>query len=198
MACAATKRRLAVLVAAVLVVVLACSTETAEPSLEAGPLMVPLVHGWSYRTEVGIAFTDGLEILAVSGDEAAIIDGVSFEGDPALELVGALIAPPPRPVSSTQVVKRWPPVQRCCVKPETLIEAVGAQIGPGQGARGQAWELMLGIRVTEAGRHHRTGVVIDYHVGDTSYRTTFPAELEVCAVRSYEKDKCAMLGSGRS
>jgi hypothetical protein len=119
------------------------------------------------------------------------LDDIELIGDDGIELIGAKIAPPPppppRPLASTQLVKRWPPVQKGSFDPSTLVDAVGARIGS-SADEPMGWELFIGIRVAEEGMLHRSGIKVIYHIGSSHYATTIPGELMICTSERYEVD----------
>lgn len=169
----------------------ACSTSDARDSIVEsngpGPILEANPHGWSYTTETGSVFTDGLETLTLTEDATATIDAVELVEAEGLELIGAKIAPPPRPLSSTALVKRWPPVQKGSFDEKTLVDAVGATFGMPDRHHPMGWELLLGIRVVGEGHLHREGVRVRYHIGDKNYVVTIPAELAICTDKSFEE-----------
>jgi hypothetical protein len=165
-----------------------CGNSDAEDQSEAvGPIEIASPHGWSYTTADGSEFTDGLEVLHLTTDDSATIDKVELVGDDGLELIGAKIAPPPRPLLSTQLVKRWPPIQKGSFDASTLEGAVGATFGGTAEKSSMGWELLVGIRVNGEGILHRDGIKVSYHIGSHGYAVTIPAELNVCTDKSYEE-----------
>jgi hypothetical protein len=185
---AATAAALAACLLAVLIVGGCGNSDGDDQSEGTGPIKLGSPHGWSYTTADGSVFTDGLEVLHLTTDDTATIDKIELVGDDGLELVGAKIAPPPRPLLSTQLVKRWPPVEKGSFDPSTLEDAVGATFGGEAEKSSMGWELLVGIRVNGEGILHRDGIRVSYHIGSHSYAATIPAELNVCTDKSYEKD----------
>lgn len=77
--------------------------EDASPSVQArtdGPMVIPFDHGWSTTMEPGEVFTDGYEILHLTGDQPATVTDVRLVGADGLRLVSAKIA---------GEAKMWPP-----------------------------------------------------------------------------------------
>lgn len=147
-----------------------------------GPLVVPFEHGWALSYQTGEVFTDGLEVLTLKGSDEAVVESVELVGDKDLELVGVFLAPPPRNIGATQLLRMWPPRDPEAFDEATLVEVDedGAAITSALGG----WELLVGLRATTDGRHHRDGIRISYRVGDQDYEAFFPAQLDVCASES--------------
>ena len=124
----------------------------------------------------------------MSTPEDAIIDDVRMLGDDGLEIIGVKLAPPPRPLGSSQLINKWPPRQAGSFDADTLVDAQGATIGPAVGDDEMGWELLIGIRVVAEGVHKRDAIVVDYRVGDRLYSDELPAELVVCTDKKYERD----------
>ena len=173
----------------------ACDSDTtgSQPSAD-GPLVVPPAHGWSWTVDPGQTFTDGLEVLTVTDQQALELQRVELMGDPDLKLVGAMIAPPPRRISASQVFERWPPAGHRIFDPDTLVNAEGAEIGSSNPRDNRmGWELLLGIQPTSAGLHHRTGIRIYYRSDGVDYVAEIPAELTVCAGEQFqESGRCPL------
>lgn len=151
-----------------------------------GPMVVPNPHGLSYTQPRGKVFTDGLEILWTTGDEVAVIESVELVGSRGIELVGAMVAPPPRAYGSESIIKSWPPVADRLFDASTLVDAVGAEIGPGRGSGGYGWELLVGLKAVEEGVLFRKGIRITYTVDGDRYEAVLPAELTICTGPEHE------------
>lgn len=144
-----------------------------------GALQAPLPHGYSTIARPGDMFTDGFEVLRLSGNQDAVIEDVRLVGARGLELLGARLAPPDRGFGSVQALASWPP--RGAFKDVKMVNAMGATITPVKQDRA-GWELLLGVKVTGEPDAPliRDGIQIDYRVGDESYTTYRPAQLVVC------------------
>lgn len=148
-------------------------------------------HGWSHTAKTGSTFADGWELLSLDPDEVpdgtvAVIEDIRFVGDEGLQLGDVLIAPPPRPIAQTNLIRHWPPRQKGSFDASTLVPAEGATVGVGgeQGAL-DTWELLMEITVEDEGVLRRTGVVIDYRIDEKRYSVELPAYLTVCTSRKY-------------
>ncbi|MFC6286146.1 hypothetical protein ACFP3Q_07230 [Nocardioides sp. GCM10027113] len=141
-------------------------------------MSVPDEHGYAITLPAGTTFTDGYEILKLAGDEPAVIEDVTIAGDDGLELVGALLAPPPRLNAAVQLMRSWPPRDEA-LDEDSFVEAVGARIEPLSRAP-MGYELLLGLRVADEGYLVRESVTVTYRVGETVYEVDFPASIAVC------------------
>lgn len=159
-----------------------------EVALPDGPLVVPEPHGWATTQPVGRVFTDGLEVLRLDTDQTATIESIELVGAQDLEIVGALLAPPPRTYGAETVMRSFPPRRPALFDRASLVEATGATIGPRAGAGQMGWELLLGLRATAAGIGFRDGIRIVYSVDGTRHDATFPAEVSVCTSPGLEVD----------
>lgn len=148
-----------------------------------GPIRVPKPHGISTAAlEVDQVFTDGFEMLVVTGEEPVTIKEVTLTGaDSQLELVGAKVAGEER-TENIAWDAAFPPAV-----PDLgpLADAEGAVLLPqSQQPTGHAgftdYELLLGMRVTAPGVWKRTGVRILYEAGGREYLWESSAELIAC------------------
>lgn len=146
-----------------------------------GPMHVPAPHGGAVTLRPGAAFTDGFEVLSITGDEPATIDSVALVDSEGFELLGAKIASPDRPLGFIQFLRGWPPTGKI-MRGTHLTDAEGATITP----TAAGWELFVGIRVTGAGVLKRGGIRVDYSVAGERFTATFPAQLVVCTSRRLE------------
>jgi hypothetical protein len=147
-----------------------------------GPLSTPSPHAWTIGRPLGATFTDGLETLEFEGSEPAELMSVRMVGDPALELVGVGLAGPGREYGSIQLMDGFPP-RHPHLDPAVIIpDAIGHPLTP-QTHYGIGWQLLIGIRVTEPGRHVRTGIEVTYAAAGETYVEVIPAALAVCATR---------------
>lgn len=159
-----------------------------------GPLKVPPAHGSSVTLPVGTEFTDGFEILSLSGDTAAVIDSVELVDSPGFELLGTRLVSPARKLGFVQFVRGWPPASGS-LRTAPVILAEGATITPTILNDGAGWELLVGIRVTGSGLLRRAGLKVDYTVGGEKFTATFPAEMVVCTDPRYEvRGRCPLGG----
>lgn len=158
----------------------ASSTPGGAAPLRDGPLQATSAHSWGFRQPVGAAFTDGLETLEFSGSEPAKLVKVRLLGDPALRLLGVALATPDRRYGSQQLFEGFPPRDRSLPRGVLLPDPYGKPLSP-QTRFDIGWELLLGIRVDEPGRHVRTGIEVTYTVGAETFVEVIPAALAVCA-----------------
>lgn len=161
-----------------LLVILVLTVASCETSREPGPIDVPNAHGWSYdNAVVGKSFTDGFETLGFATTEPVVVTAVHLEGDPELQLDGVLVADGTRRVGATQFDATFPPTSPDFGRLTPLIDRTLLHEDLG---RYDAFELVLGLSVTQPGAWRRTGVRIDYMVGGEKYSAILPAELIVC------------------
>lgn len=146
--------------------------------------MAPPLHGYTHTLAEGSVFTDGFETLIVEGDETIVIDAVRMVGDQGLVQLGAKIIGPDRRYGSVQMAPGWPPRDPDLASYPS-VDAVGARLEPGHPA---GYELLIGIRIAERGPVSRSGVEIDYSVGDERYTVTFPAEITMCTSTDQQVD----------
>jgi hypothetical protein len=152
-----------------------------------GPIDVPNAHGLAITKPVGKEFTDGLEILRTTGNELAVIESVELVGSRGIEMVGAMIAPPPRAYGAESIINSWPPVRDQLFDEDTLVDAVGAEIRSDD----WGWELLVGVKAVEEGVVFRKGIRITYTVDGDLYEVVLPAELTICTGPEYEvKGSC--------
>lgn len=151
--------------------------------VDGGPLSQPPEHGWATYASVGATFTDGLEVLYLEGDREAVIRNVELVGNDGLELVGAHLAPPGRKLAAIQRIDGWPPLDPDLPETRDAIDATITPTRTGDWKQEQGWNLLVGVRVTEAGYLIRDGIRITYEVGGREYERELPAELVVCTSR---------------
>lgn len=171
------------LAAVSLITATAAATGCSAGVTDGGPLKSPPAHGWATTQPVGQPFTDGLEILHLSGDTPAVIESVTLVGDSTLKLVGVRLASPNRTIASAQKLP-WPPVSD--EMPE-ILPAIGATITPESQNR-MGWPLLVGIKVTEPGYHVRNTVRVEYTVAGERYVQELQAQLAVCTSTDMEVD----------
>lgn len=161
-----------------------------EDDRSIGPMHVPPPHGYSTTQPVADPFTDGGQILRLKTDQEARIESIELVGAKDLEIVGTMLAPPPRKYRAEALMKRYPPRRPALFERSSLVQAEGAVIGgPGREARKLGWELVLGLQATEEGIASREAIRIVYTVEGRSFEALFPAELTVCTDKSFEVDK---------
>ncbi len=151
-----------------------------------GPLTAgdPTVVGTPH--DDGDTLTFGHVAVFNTGRRTAVLDAVSFDPPlPAnLALLGIQVAPDPhREIHTIGEMEGYPPVG---LDVGRLSPLKGAKVHPQtsvQGKRGVP--LIMGFRF-EGGRlasfHH---VIVDYHIGDRSYRARFDKTLIVCSAAAY-------------
>lgn len=141
-----------------------------------------------YVPKEGTVFTDGEVVLDLRGKHPATITKVeSLGGRDALTFLGAKIAEPHREYSSVQAVPGWPPRHLVADK---VVDAIGATLQPTAKTWNEdAYELLLGYRVTKVDKSVRTGVRVTYVVDGTTYRATFPVAIALCP-QGQNQDRC--------
>lgn len=165
-----------------LLVALTACQSVGDDIEQGGPLLVPAEHGYRTEFDEETVFTDGFERLILDGDEPATLVDVRLVGtDGTMELVGAKLAGDERRVGSIQVTPFWPPTDR---RLGDLVPAEGAALPTGElGAL-----LQLGIRITTSEFAYRTGVEVDYRVGDQTYRQVLPGAIANCGATQTLKE----------
>lgn len=133
-------------------------------------------HSWGIEARIGEPFTDGLEVLKLSGTETVKLLRVELVGATGMELAGAYVVGPDRGIGSIQYLPNFPPNHRLL---RDRVPVEGAVLDPGA-ADSPTWELLLGIEITAEGRKTRDGVKVVYQVGDEVFQQTLPARLAVC------------------
>lgn len=160
--------------------VTACAGDGANgAALRDGPLQEPSAHAWAYELPVGTVFTDGLETLDLAGSKPATLVDVTLVGDPGLQLVGVSLAGPERPFASIQLIEQFPPQHRDLPSQVLVADALGHQLTP-LSVDDMGWQLLLGIKVAEPGRHVRSAVEVTYEVDGDTYIERLPAALAIC------------------
>jgi hypothetical protein len=161
------------------------------PDKGAGPMRVGNPAGSSLTAAEGTVFTDGFQQLAMDDGFTGRIDSVELVGDPGVRLLGAMIAPPPRRTALEQIIWSWPPTTAIGFDPSTAVPAEGAEIGSLEDEP-MGWELLLGLKVEEPGKHTRRAIRVTYEVGEDLYRVDLPTYLTVCTGPEYEtRGRCA-------
>lgn len=175
-----------------LVVAAAALSRTAEeagsPSSE-GPLRESVEHGMVAEGEAGSTFTDGFEVLQLSGQESATIVTVESVGGAAtFRQLGAMLAGPDRKFASTTYYRTYPPTDRALGE---LVPAEGAVLQPKDETRnGMAYELLVGYEIVDDSRvGYRSGLEVTYRVGDELFLWESPARLLYCP-EPMESDEC--------
>jgi hypothetical protein len=136
-------------------------------------------HGWIIRGETGKRFTDGFEVLEVSGTKPATITSVrSIGGSTALKFLGAKIAGPGRKLTYERL-QGWPPT-KAALGP--LSDAVGARLLPRKQTRLEmGYELLVGYELEDASKLvMRTRLEVNYTVAGKDYVYRIPGSLIVC------------------
>ncbi|MDI6911146.1 hypothetical protein [Nocardioides sp.] len=147
-----------------------------------GPLRSVSEHAWAIGVDPDTTFTDGLETLNFDADGEVELQNVRLLGDSGLELVGVSLADPERTIGSVQYMETYPPRHRD-LKGHIVDDGLGTPLAA-RTPNDIGWELLLGIRATEPGRHVRTGIEVTYTHDGHTFRETLPALLAVCVGRS--------------
>jgi len=158
----------------------ACSSHHADAApISGGPLDVGGKQGWAVPAIPGKKFTDGSNILDISGDRPFTVLAVeSVGGSPSLRFLGAEVASPHRRYTTTTSFKGWPPSG---VHAKAIDDAAGHVITP-QTANwhGQPFELLLGYKVVSPELGVRTGIRVTYRVSGTTYQAVLHSILSAC------------------
>lgn len=147
-----------------------------EPeAVERDPIPTDVSFGWVDTAGVGTRYGDAQLTLPVRGDDPIVITGVHAEFDRGVRSLGALIAPPRRPLGGF-LLEGWPQQQWDDVE---LVSAVGARLTPTRA--GRDWLLVLGYEVERRGVLHRPDVTVDYRVGRRHYSAVLDYSATICA-----------------
>ena len=161
-------------------------------TLRDGPLDTPPPHAWAIGQPIGATFTDGLETLEFEGTEPAELVDVRLIGDPDLELVGVALAGPDRTYGSIQLMEGFPPRHKDLEPNVVINDGIGHPM-TAQTRHDIGWELLLGIRVSEPGRHVRTAIEVTYTAAGQTYVEQIPAAMAICASRDNHRPRdCAV------
>lgn len=153
-----------------------------------GPLRAVPEHAWAIGVTPNTTFTDGFETLVFDTDGEVELQDVRLLGDSELELVGVSLAAPERTIGSVQYMDTYPPRHRD-LNGHIVENGLGVPF-PATTPDDIGWELFLGIRATEAGRHVRTGIEVTYTYDGHTFRETLPALLAVCVGEGLELQEC--------
>lgn len=150
--------------------------------LQPGPIRRTDPHVWSTVERTGSTFTDGMEVLYLTGVKPATLTSVELVGAEGLELVGVKLASPDRGFGSIQRMD-WPP-RDPDLPQDSVLPVKGTEITPIDPKDNTGtWELLIGIRVTGKGYLVRKAVRVNYTVGGEEYSRVQPAGLAVCTSR---------------
>jgi hypothetical protein len=152
----------------------ACSGEVPP-----GPLTGTDGHAWAIEAKMGKPFTDGFNVLELSGDQDAVITSVELVDAEGMEIVGAEIAGPDRGYGAVQHFKGFPPNDYAPLDPGAIVSAEGATLSPGGSVGG--YELLIGIRPVKSGFLERKGVRVNYTVDGEEFSRVLPSKLYVCS-----------------
>jgi hypothetical protein len=128
---------------------------------------------------MGKPFTDGFNVLELSGDQDAVITSVELVDAEGMEIVGAEIAGPDRGYGAVQHFKGFPPNDYAPLDPGAIVSAEGATLSPGGSVGG--YELLIGIRPVKSGFLERKGVRVNYTVDGEEFSRVLPSKLYVCS-----------------
>jgi hypothetical protein len=123
--------------------------------------------------------TFGLQTLTLRRGAAPIeLLGIELVDAHGLDVVGARLAGPDRPVYQFVSTARFPPVQYNPVS----SPAVGTTLGPAK----RGYDLLLGLQVSPGGYALMHGIRVEYRVsGQTQIQQqTFPTTFVACTERS--------------
>lgn len=153
-----------------------------------GPLRAVPEHAWAIGVNPNTTFTDGFETLVFDTDGEVELQDVRLLGDSALKLVGVSLAAPERTIGSVQYMDTYPP-RHPDLNGHIVKDGLGVPFAATT-PKDIGWELLLGIRATEPGRHVRTGIEVTYTYDDHTFRETLPALLAVCVGEGLELQEC--------
>lgn len=96
-----------------------------------------------------------------------------------LQYLGAQVAGLGRRIGFVQVKRRFPVADSRQLG--VLVNAVGARLGPGSAAAKRGFEVLLGFKVTKAGRSTVRGVTVTYRYQGKVHKETWTSTMAVCA-----------------
>lgn len=151
------------------------STMSVGSSLRASP-----PHGDAVKQLGGGEFTDGMELLQLTGGVSAIkILRVRLIEPRGTSYLGSKVIGPQRKVFQFFVSRGFPSRFGVGAK-----DAVGATIGPNP----RGWELLVGAKASRTGFSSFKGVEVDYETPDGHrFRQELLGEVLICADRSVLK-----------
>lgn len=151
------------------------------PVESGGPLFVDNAHTTWQPVKDGDVFSDGLEVLQVTGSQPATLHDVQpVGGADTMQFLGARIGLPGRPDDFNQHMRGYPPR---AVPARYQQDLDGTVLEPGK-----TYMLILGFKVIDPDAvGHRTGLTVSYESGGHSYQTTLPAGLVSCPPTISEK-----------
>lgn len=145
---------------------------------EGGPGAIspyPNSYGWANSFAVGKVFTDGLNMVEVEGGPITILSvRPQIEGT-TIEYLGARILGLDRPIGGYTQAEGFPP---------TVSDLAGS--APAEGmvltpAGPPGYELLIGYRVTGAGRTTIQGVDVEYQSGSAKRKIFIPSYVAICS-----------------
>jgi hypothetical protein len=151
----------------------ACTRDDATWASD-GPVRTPDPHASYLHFGPGEVFTYGLERVLLDGDLDGRLVKVEVVGaGDHVEFLGARLAGPDRRVGSIQLIPGYPPAN-----PDlgTLVPAAGATLTRSRVGH----ELLVGLRVLEAGFATVRGLRIYYTVGGDRFQAFYDAQLVFC------------------
>jgi len=165
-----------------------------DASLPAGTaIRVPPEHGGVLVVPRAKAFTDGLEVIQVTGHSPIEIVDVGVLGaTPGLEFLGARLGFQPNGTVAYQLLDGFPPADKKFVR---IVPAVGATLEP-LADSAHPPELLIGMRVNTSGVSSRKSIYVDYEAEGRRYRAIFPAELVVCSADVARDSKACSAQAG--
>lgn len=138
----------------------------------------PQPHSYSIRKSQGDIFTDGFEVMRLSGTRSAVIESVELTGASGLELLGAAVVGPERRLGAVTTFEVWPVTPSLVGAP--VVDAIGAEITP-VSRDSAGWELLLGLRVTaDSTVASRAGVRVNYRIDGEHFTVVREAMIHVC------------------
>lgn len=139
--------------------------------------------GFAEMVDDGFVFTDASNLIRVDGDEPVVVTGVRSVGSgEQLEQLGWRVAAPGRKNARYYgPIPQWPP--RRAWMTERMLPAGNATVEPVDADTDfdQGYLLMVGYRVRDVTEPIlRTGVVVEYRIGDRRYETNLGGTMVLC------------------
>lgn len=149
-------------------------------------------YGWHASKDVGVVFTDGLNIANISsqaGGPLRLISARPLMDGPTLRVRGVLVRvvpdmlPPDHQVGGFQESPGFPPTMHDAgggVEVEDLV------IYPSESDQKRWIELQIGYEVVAEGRSTRRGVELTYEYQGEIHKAIIPSYLAICAPSTAE------------
>lgn len=164
---------LVLLVCAVLALLAVTGSDAPSP----GPLVANEEGDFSFNALTRRPFVYGLAIARNGGEETAVMDSIALDNPSfGLKLVETHVAGAARKLLAQASDDKWPSDLY-----DDVRQVAGFELAPDSTSAGRRGvELILVMSARSPGRYTATGVVVDYHVGETAHRVTLDTTMAVC------------------